>query len=97
MGQSVNTKRSTVSISSQRELDELFWREDVKICDIISMSPYVAEVIVESEAGFNRPNMKANCIVAAHTTGFARVKMDQAFRQCIKHQYTLHYSDTGIE
>jgi hypothetical protein len=63
--QDSTTKKSTVSVSSQKDLDELFWKEDVEIASFVSMSDYVAEVNLRSKTGFNKPNRKANSVIVS--------------------------------
>jgi hypothetical protein len=58
------------------------------------MSPYVAEVSIETEKGFNRPNLNGNCIIAAHVTAFARIEMDKAIRTLLRAGISILYTDT---
>jgi hypothetical protein len=64
-GQDNSTKKQTVTVTTQKELNDLFWREDTEICDFISMSEYVTEVSIQSKTGFNRPNLKGNSIIVS--------------------------------
>lgn len=94
-GQDTSTKVSTIAISSQKELDDLFWKEDVTIEDYIVMSPHVVEVSVKNKSSFNRPNLKSNAIIAAHVTSYARIEMDRAIRILLAQNISIYYSDTG--
>jgi hypothetical protein len=93
-GQDLSTKKSTVTVSSQKELDELFWKEGTKVCDWISMSPYVVEVSTEAEKGYNKPNVNGNCIISAHVTAYARIEMDKAIRKLLDAGISVLYTDT---
>jgi hypothetical protein len=90
----LSTKKSTVTVNCQKDLDDLFWREDTTISDWTVMSPHVVEVTVESKKGFNRPNLNGNCVIAAHVTAFARIEMDKAIRLLISCGIKVLYTDT---
>jgi hypothetical protein len=90
----MSVKKSTVTINCQKDLDDLFWKEDTNICDWTAMTPHMAEVVVESKKGFNKPNLNGNCVIAAHVTAFARIEMDKAIRLLIQHGISVLYTDT---
>lgn len=94
-GQDTSGKTNSVTINSQAELNDLFWREDLTVQDYIVMSPHVVEVSVQNKAAFTRPNLKSNAILAAYVTAYARCEMDRAIRKLLQHGITIYYSDTG--
>jgi hypothetical protein len=93
-GQDISSKKSIVTVNCQKDLNELFWKEDATICDWMVMSPHVVEVSVETKKGFNRPNLNGNCVIAAHVTAYARIEMDKAIRLLLRHGISILYTDT---
>jgi hypothetical protein len=83
-----------VTVNTQKDLNDLFWKEGSRVCDWVAMSPYVAEVSVETEKGFNKPNLGGNCVIAGHVTAYARIEMDKAIRRLLALGISVLYTDT---
>ena len=94
LGQCVSTKKSLVTVTNQKSLNDLFYNETLQIDDFISMSPYVTECAVSSKTGFNAVNLRGNCGIAGHVSAYGRIVMDRAFRFLLSHNIKLLYSDT---
>jgi hypothetical protein len=92
--QNNSERKTTITLSSQKELDDAFWNESTKVCDFIQMSPHVAEVVIQSRSGFNRPNLRGNSVISAYVTALARVEMDKNIRLLLESGAILYYSDT---
>ena len=76
-GQDSSGRKYYVSVHNQQDLEKCFWREDTRVTDWAIMSPYCAELQLESKQQFNKIALKSNCVIAAHVTSYARITMDK--------------------
>jgi hypothetical protein len=90
--QLVDDKTSIKVVTSQAQLEDLYYQADVIISKVVLFTPQVAEVHYKATHGFAKPNMKASPILNCYTTARARIEMHGHFISLSNRGYQIFYT-----
>ena len=94
IGQCNALRKDMKPVSTQQELDALFWHEDTEVLDFFHISKNIVEVQTATVTGYNKPNKNSSSVIAAYTTSKARITMQKALLACLTKKIIPIYTDT---